>query len=91
LELKIQSNPQEIQLNEDLPKANKIIEVAEALGIDINNIAAVGEETLKKIAEQTDVPLPDVFRLTGYGNNRTTIQNLLHLLFLVRLIKLLIT
>jgi hypothetical protein len=63
------SNPQEIQLNEDLPKANKIIEVAEALGIDINNIAAVGEETLKKIAEQTDVPLPDVFRLTGYGNN----------------------
>ena len=63
------SNPQEIQLNEDLPKANKIMEVAEALGIDINNIAAVGEETLKKIAEQTDVPLPDVFRLTGYRNN----------------------
>ena len=44
------SNPKEVQLKEDLPKANKIIEVAEALGIDINNIAAVGEETLKKIA-----------------------------------------
>ena len=62
-------NKREAQYGEDLSKANKITEVAEALGIDINNIAAVGEETLKKIAEQTDVPLPDVFRLTGYGNN----------------------
>jgi hypothetical protein len=60
-------NKREAQYGEDLSKANKITEVAEALGIDINNIAAVGEETLKKIAEQTDVPLPDVFRLTGYG------------------------
>jgi hypothetical protein len=60
-------NKREAQYGEDLSKANKITEVAEALGININNIAAVGEETLKKIAEQTDVPLPDVFRLTGYG------------------------
>jgi hypothetical protein len=60
-------NKREAQYGEDLSKANKITEVAEALGIDINNIAAVGEETLKKIAEQTDVPLPDVFRLTSYG------------------------
>jgi hypothetical protein len=60
-------NKREAQYGEDLSKANKITEVAEALGIDINNIAAVGEETLKKIAEQTDVPLPDVFRLTNYG------------------------
>ena len=63
------STPEEIQLNEDLPKANKIIAIAEELGLDVNNLASVGEETLKKIAEQTDVPLPDVLRLSGFGGN----------------------
>ena len=61
-------NPEEIQFNEDLPKANKIMDIAEELGLDTNNLAAAGEEVLKKIAEQTDVPLPDVLRLTGYGD-----------------------
>ena len=63
------STPEEIQLNEDLPKANKIIAIAEELGLDVNNLASVGEETLKKIAEQTDVPLPDVLRLSGFDGN----------------------
>jgi len=63
------STPEELQLNEDLPKANKIIAIAEELGLDVNNLASVGEETLKKIAEQTDVPLPDVIRLSGFGQN----------------------
>ena len=63
------STPEEIQLNEDLPKANKIIAIAEELGLDVNNLASVGEETLKKIAEQTDVPLPDVIRLSGFNQN----------------------
>ena len=63
------SNPEELQLNEDLPKANKIIAIAEELGLDVNNLASVGEETLKKIAEQTDVPLPDVLRLSGFDGN----------------------
>jgi hypothetical protein len=58
------STPEEIQLNEDLPKANKIIAIAEELGLDVNNLASVGEETLKKIAEQPDVPLPDVINET---------------------------
>jgi hypothetical protein len=62
------SNPEEIQLNDDLPKANKIISIAEELGLDVNNLASAGEETLKKIAEQTDVPLPDVMRLSGFNN-----------------------
>ena len=63
------STPEELQLNEDLPKANKIIAIAEELGLDVNNLASVGEETLKKIAEQTDVPLPDVLRLSGFDGN----------------------
>ena len=63
------STPQEIQLHEDLPKANKIIAIAEELGLDVNNLASVGEETLKKIEEQTDVPLPDVLRLSGFDGN----------------------
>ena len=63
------SNPEELQLNEDLPKANKIIAIAEELGLDVKNLASVGEETLAKIAEQTDVPLPDVLRLTGFDGN----------------------
>jgi hypothetical protein len=63
IDLKNPSNPDEVQLKEDLPKANKIIDIAEELGItDFSNL---GEETLKKIAEQTDVPLPDVIRLTA--------------------------
>ena len=63
IDLKNPSNPDEVQLKEDLPKANKIIDIAEELGItDFSNL---GEETLKKIAEQTDVPLPDVVRLTA--------------------------
>ena len=66
IDLKNPSNPDEVQLKEDLPKANKIIDIAEELGItDFSNL---GEETLKKIAEQTDVPLPDVMRLSGFNN-----------------------
>ncbi len=69
IDLKNPSNPDEVQLKEDLPKANKIIDIAEELGItDFSNL---GEETLKKIAEQTDVPLPDVIRLTApFQNNQ---------------------
>ncbi len=67
IDLKNPSNPDEVQLKEDLPKANKIIDIAEELGItDFSNL---GEETLKKIAEQTDVPLPDVIRLTSTPQN----------------------
>lgn len=67
IDLKNPSNPKEVQLKEDLPKANKIINIAEELGItDFSNL---GEETLKKIAEQTDVPLPDVIRLTSTPEN----------------------
>ena len=55
----------EIQLNKDLPLANKIIDTAEKLGIDVAKLRQADDKQLKQIAIESNVDIKDVYRLSG--------------------------
>jgi hypothetical protein len=59
-------------LNKDLPIANKIIDVAEQLGIDIKNIRNLDDKKLKQIAVESNVNIQDVYRLAGKSPSEAT-------------------
>ena len=70
--LKNPANKMEEVLNRDLPIANKIIDVAEQLGIDIKNIRNVDDKKLKQIAIESNVDIKDVYRLAGKSPSAAT-------------------
>lgn len=55
----------EIGMNKDLPTANKVIDIAKQLGIDLKNLNKVTDKDLKNIATESNVDIKDVYRLTG--------------------------
>jgi hypothetical protein len=70
--LKDPANKMEEVLNKDLPIANKIIDVAEQLGIDIKNIRNLDDKKLKQIAVESNVDIQDVYRLAGKSPSEAT-------------------
>ena len=70
--LKDPANKMEEVLNKDLPIANKIIDVAEQLGIDIKNIRNLDDKKLKQIAVESNVNIQDVYRLAGKSPSEAT-------------------
>jgi hypothetical protein len=70
--LKDPANKMEEVFNKDLPIANKIIDVAEQLGIDIKNIRNLDDKKLKQIAVESNVDIQDVYRLAGKSPSEAT-------------------
>jgi hypothetical protein len=70
--LKDPANKMEEVFNKDLPIANKIIDVAEQLGIDIKNIRNLDDKKLKQIAVESNVNIQDVYRLAGKSPSEAT-------------------
>jgi hypothetical protein len=70
--LKNPANKMEEVFNKDLPIANKIIDVAEQLGIDIKNIRNLDDKKLKQIAVESNVNIQDVYRLAGKSPSEAT-------------------
>ena len=60
----------EVQLNKDLPLANKIINTAEKLGIDVSKLQQADDKQLKQIAIESNVDIKDVYRLSGKQQER---------------------
>jgi len=65
----------EVQLNKDLPLANKIINTAEKLGIDVSKLQQADDKQLKQIAIESNVDIKDVYRLSGKEQKQVTPKN----------------
>ena len=65
--IKNPKNVQEQQINQNLVASNKILDVANQLGInlDVDNLKNITDKQLKQISIESNINLNDVYRLTG--------------------------